>query len=131
MIAGGRGDDSRRSLLWTQAHELVGRAAQFEGAGGLQLLELGKCLPVRRRQYIAGARAARGSGTRGVSRTTEYTRFAASRINGSTSLVSIAASFGFSLLRQKSHGLLLSQRMPTRIRARTDGNRLHTLKGTS
>src|ERR1700681_4198646 len=38
-----------------------------------------------------GSCALRGSGTKGVSCTTEYTRFAASRINGSTSLVSIAA----------------------------------------
>src|SRR5882757_130650 len=35
-----------------------------------------------------------GSGTNGVSCTTEYTRFAASRINGSTSRVSIAAPEG-------------------------------------
>jgi hypothetical protein len=41
-----------------------------------------------------GAGARRGSGTKGVSRTTEYTRFAASRIKGSTSLVSIEAPLG-------------------------------------
>src|SRR5258706_13486152 len=41
-----------------------------------------------------GNSAWRGNGTNGVSRTTEYTRFAASRIIGSTSRVSIAAPWG-------------------------------------
>ena len=95
VIARRGGYDAGRRRSGDEAHQLVGRPAQLEGARSLQLLELGKRRP-------RGTRPPR-QGTSGVSCTREYTRPAASSISGSTSRVNIAALTSFlTSLRQKT-----------------------------